>query len=202
MKKANTGDEGKVHTFDLKTKFLFEAIEQVELTNRFLDTKAGVLVSIESTLLFVVVGLLFDSEKFNAIKASILTMPFMGALILLSYCTIYVLALVAHILYTIGVLNPTKNPQKHVQTGDYRPKGLFFLGKDKTTGKITPSLDDYVDQLAGCSEQDILSEVTFEFMKVSYIRDAKADRIHNSLMVVRYLIVGIMVFGIILVISY
>lgn len=202
MKKEDPGDAGKVHTFDLKAKFLFEAIEQVELTNRFLDTKAGVLVSIESTLLFVVVGLLFDSEKFNAIKASILSMPFMGALILLLYCTLYVLVLVAHILYTIRVLNPTKNPQQHVQTGDYKPKGLFFLGKDKSTGKMTPSLGEYVKLLGDCSEQDILTELTFEFMKVSYIRDRKADNIHTSLGILKYMIAGIMVFGVILVISY
>jgi hypothetical protein len=202
MKKENPEDAGKVHTFDLKAKFLFEAIEQVELTNRFLDTKAGVLVSIESTLLFVVVGLLFDSEKFNAIKASVLTMPFMGALILLLYCAIYVLVLVAHILYTIRVLNPAKNPQMYVQTGNYKPRGLFFLGKNKTTGKMTPSLEEYVSQLGDCSEQDILSELTFEFMKVSYIRDKKSDNIHNSLSILKYMIAGIMVFGIILVLSY
>lgn len=202
MKKTDTGDEGRVHTFDLKTKFLFEAIEQVELTNRFLDTKAGVLVSIESTLLFVVVGIIFDSQLFTTIKQTVLSMPPWVASILLLYVAAYILTLVAHIMYTLTVLNPTKNPQKYVEIGDYQPKGLFFLGRNRTTGKITPSLDEYVNVLGDCSEQDILSEVTYEFMKVTYIRDSKSDRIHNSLKVVRYLIAGIMVFGVILVISY
>ncbi len=54
-----------------KMLFLLEAIKDVQETNRFLDTKAGVLVGIESTLLFAVVATIFDSQKYTAIKETL-----------------------------------------------------------------------------------------------------------------------------------
>lgn len=191
-----------VHAFDLQTKFLMEAINEVQMTNRFLDTKAGVLVSIESTLLFVVVAMIFDTQKFETIKQAILAMPPILAIFILLYSIIYVVVLVIHIIYTIRVLSPHRNPEAFVQNGGTRPKGLFFLTRDRITGIIKPTIREYVDQLSACSEQDILAEFTYEFMKLSYIRDDKAHNIQVSQNILRYLIVGIMVFGIILLVSY
>ena len=202
MKKPTSQSPEQVHAFDLKTRFLLEAISEAQTTNRFLDTKAGVVVSIESTLLFVVVATIFDIQKYQTIRDTIFSMSPFSAVLILVYCAIYVMILVAHIIYTIRVLNPSKNPGRFVQLAGYQPKGLFFLARDKATGKIRPTLEQYVDQLGGCSEQDILSELTFEFMKLSYIRDAKAENILNSMAILRYMIVGIMVFGLILVLSY
>jgi hypothetical protein len=113
-----------------------------------------------------------------------------------------VIVLVAHIIYTLRVLNPSVNPARFVELEGYQPKGLFFLARDKASGRITPSLEQYLAQLGGCSEQNILAELTFEFMKLSYIRDTKAGHIRNTMGILHYLIIGIMVFGLILVLSY
>jgi hypothetical protein len=201
-RQAANNKVGDVHAFDLQTKFLMEAINEVQMTNRFLDTKAGVLVSIESTLLFVVVAMIFDTQKFETIKQAIQAMPPALAIFILLYCAIYISVLVIHIIYTIRVLSPHRNAAAFVQTGGYKPKGLFFLSRDKVTGIVQPSIREYVDQLTGSSEQDILSEFTYEFMKLSYIRDAKAHNIQVSQDILRYLIIGIMVFGMILLVTY
>ncbi|MBE0669647.1 MAG: hypothetical protein IH588_03590, partial [Anaerolineales bacterium] len=173
---------------DLKTEFLLEALNEVQETNRFLDAKAGVLVSIETTLLFVVVAMIFDSEKFIAIEHTLKSMPLWNSLLVLLFCAIYLTFLVAHIVYTVKVLNPLKNPEKFVQIDGYKPKGLFFLGKNKTNGKIHPSMKEYVKQLSTLKDSEILNELVFELMKMSYIRDTKSERVENSLSLLKYLI--------------
>jgi len=96
-------------------------------------------------------------------------MPLWNSLLLLSFCAIYLTLLVAHIIYTVKVLSPLKNPEKFVQVDGYKPKGLFFLGKDKRSGKIHPSMREYIKQLSTLKESDIFNELVFELMKMSYI---------------------------------
>jgi len=186
----------------IKIQFLLEAIQEAQQTNRFLDTKAGVLVSFESALLFLVVATVFDSQRFTEIKATILSMPVWNSALILAYCAAYLLTFVAHIIYTIKVLGPSKDPQEYVRMEGYKPGGLFFLTKDKSDGKIHPSVKAYAGRLASIRDSDVINELIFELMKLSYIRDTKAGRVQRSLEVLKYLIVGIVVFGIMLAFSY
>jgi len=75
MKKDVVLQSNQRDIVDLKTEFLLEALNEVQETNRFLDAKAGVLVSIETTLLFVVVAMIFDSEKFVVIEQAVRVCP-------------------------------------------------------------------------------------------------------------------------------
>ncbi|MCL4273696.1 MAG: hypothetical protein KJZ77_07480 [Anaerolineales bacterium] len=185
-----------------KMLFLLEAIKDVQETNRFLDTKAGVLVGIESTLLFAVVATIFDSQKYTAIKETLLSIPLWQSVSILIYCLIYMFILIFHIIYTLRVLEPSKSPEMFVNVDGFKPKRLFFLSIDTTLKQITPSLKQYASQLRAIKEDDITNELIFELMKMSYIRDNKSSRVQFSIGFLKYLIAGVLLFGIILVAVY
>lgn len=186
---------------DLRKEFIFESILEVQETNRFLDAKAGVLITIETTLLFVVVSNIFDSQKYAPIKATIQAMPQWLSTLILVYCIIYMTLLIFHILYSLRVLYPTKDPSVFVDTGSYKPRNIFFL-KTGRNGKIAPSLKDYAKTVNSSTDDDIINELIFELMKLSYIRDMKSSRIQNSIRFLNVLIVGVVIFGFILVAAY
>jgi hypothetical protein len=187
---------------ELKTRFLLEAIGEAQQTNRFLDAKAGVLVSFESALLFLVVATAFDSQRFADIKGTILSMPAWNLALILTYSGAYLLILIVHILYTLRALSPARDPEQHVILGGYQSKHLFFLKRDDSSGRIQPSLGEYAGQLATLKDGDVINELIFELMKLSYIRDVKSERVQRSLEVLKYLIVGVVVFGVLLAGSY
>jgi hypothetical protein len=66
-----------------KGEFLIKAIEEVQETNRFLDTKAGVLVVFESSLLIVAVSSLVDASRLQLIQ-SLISRVAIGYLMLLA----------------------------------------------------------------------------------------------------------------------
>lgn len=179
-----------------------KAIEEVQETNLFLDAKAGILVSVETTLMFVLVAAIFDRDKFDAIKEMILSLPGWNSWLIILYYAVYLGLFIVHILYTVKVLSPIKNPQDHVQMDGFKPAGLFFLRRNRKSGKVEPTMQEYSRVFSSFTENDIMNELIFEFMKLSFIRDTKSDRVQASLKFLKFLIVGILVFGIVLVLSY
>jgi len=181
-----------------KGEFLIKAIEEVQETNRFLDTKAGVLVVFESSLLIVAVSSLVDASRLQLIQ-SLISRVAIGYLMLLAvYFIGYVIALVVHILITLRVIFPRETPEAHVELGDFQPKRLFFLHKLDQNQRIKPSLPEYSAQLSAMSDDDIAKEYAFELLKLSYIRQRKSDGLALSFKFLSALLIGIVVFGFLL----
>ncbi|NTW09593.1 MAG: hypothetical protein HGA28_08515 [Anaerolineaceae bacterium] len=202
MKKNQKAGRSAGEITELKTRFLLEAMGEAQQTNRFLDAKAGVLVSFESALLFLVVAIIFDSRRFAEIKGTILSMPAWNSALILVYCAVYLSILIAHIIYTLRALSPARDPEQHVSMGGYKSKRLFFLKRDDSSGKIQPSVAEYAGRLSSLKDREVIHELVFELMKLSYIRDVKSERVQRSLEALKYLIVGTVVFGVMLALSY
>jgi hypothetical protein len=176
--------------------FVLNAIEDANETNRFLETKAGVLIAFETSFLAIAAYSLFDKSALELIQALVSGVASWFLVLLAVYFVGFLVALVMHILFTLRVIMPQEAPEAHVHLGDFEPKRLFFLFKLDQDQKLGPSVTEYSQQLAAMSEAEITSEYVFELLKVSYIRKAKSDRLNASFRYLRYQIIGIVVFAI------
>jgi len=181
-----------------KTEFLIKAIEEVQETNRFLDTKAGALIVFESSLLAIAAYSLFDKSTLELMQILVNRVA-IGYLVFLMICFIcYLIALITHILLSLKVILPQENPETHVDFGGFQPKRLFFLHKLDEKRRLKPSVVEYSMQLTDMSDDDIINEYIFELLKLSYIRKTKSDRLAFSFRFLAFLIVGIVMLGLLL----
>ena len=85
-------------------EFLLKAIEEVQETNRFLDTKAGVVVVFESSLLVLVTSSLIDKNVLDLISSFIDRISPGYFIFLAIFAGAYLLALVGHILHNLRMI--------------------------------------------------------------------------------------------------
>lgn len=180
---------------NMKMDFLIKAIEEVQETNRFLDTKAGVVVIFESSLLVFMISGFMDKSVLELVY-SLKNNISIGYLIFLSiYVAAFFLALIIHILITLRVIFPQESPENHIDFSGFEPKRLFYLFKLSKNDVIQPSVLDYSEKLLEINEDEMLHELVFELMKLSYIRKKKNNRLAISLKFLGVLIVSLVVFG-------
>ena len=163
-----------------KREFVLKAIEEVQETNRFLDTKAGVIVMFESSLLLVFVSSLLDLSKLQLIQSFLSRISVGYRILLMVYSVGYVIALIVHVLITLQAIFPSQNPECHVKLGNFQPKRLFYLFRTDKSGRLEPPVSEYYVELAAMSDDDVTREYVFELMKLSYIRKTKQDRLALS----------------------
>lgn len=184
-----------------KMEFLLKAIEEVQETNRFLDTKAGVVVVFESSLLIMVATSLMDqsvSDLITSIQKNTSTGYF---IFLLVFIGVYLAALIFHILHTLKVVFPQESPNQHVDVTDFAPRNLFYLYELNKKDIIQPSVMEYAKKLKKMDDVDITNELIYELMKLSYIRKKKNDRLAFSYRFLGFLIVSLVIFGILIAVS-
>lgn len=186
---------------EAKTEFLIQAIQEVQETNRFLDTKAGAQIVFESSLLAISVYSLFDKSTLELIQTLANNIQTQFWILLIVCFVFYMVVLVIHILLLLRIIFPQENPENHVDLGDFKPRRLFFLHKLDAKQHIRPSLDEYSAQLTNMDKDDIINEFIFELLKLSYIRKVKSDRLAFSFRFLAFLVVGIAVLGVLLVAS-
>jgi hypothetical protein len=180
---------------NVKREFLLKAIAEVQETNRFLDTKAGVIVMFESSLFLILVSSLLDVSRLQLIPAFVSQAATEYLILLTAYLTSYVIALVVHVLVTLRVIFPKQNPESCVKLDDFQPKKLFFLHKLDQNGRMEPSVPEYYAELATLSDDEVDKEYVFEFIKLSYIRKIKYDGLARSFKFLNILVIGAAVFG-------
>ena len=190
-KRTNAGMQWQV-------EFLAHVIDEVQQTNRFLDTKASILVALESSLLVMLASFLFDAGRLQVVQAFLLQIPRWCIVLLLIYSVLWIAALLVQIVFTLRTLIPMESPDRHVDVSGYRPRGLFFLYNLDRNGRMIPSVTEYSFQLSQMSKEDIVNEYVFELEKLSYIRKTKGDLLARSFRVLGGLIVGITVLGLLL----
>lgn len=131
---------------------LMHAIEDTQATIRAFDTKAEIL----GILLTLAIGITNFTFLQNGIGYA--KWILMGS---------WVVALIAIIVLGL-VLHPNKNPFKNVDRGNYIPSGTYFLFH------LSSSPQNTVTALADKAiNTDWVSELTYENMKLSAIRDNK-----------------------------
>lgn len=189
-----------------KIEFLYSAIKDAQELIRFTDTKTAVVIPILGAFIITYFTQLSNIVKYYNFINIWFWIPF----------GLFILSLIFCILIVVRIINPTKDPSKNIKiqeedkpslvfflaNNDYKKKFLYrFKNSDEfkldfdsniLLKQLLPNIDNTGN---GIKEEDIIKTLSFEFLKVSYIRNVKMDRLKSLL---RFLLITFIFF----IISY
>jgi len=174
-----------------KIEFVLKSIEEAQETNRFLDTKAGVLVVFESSFLALIAGSLFNTSTYEMLQYIISRFALGYSLFLGIYFGLFVVVLGVNVILTLRLMFPAESPEEHIDTKGFEPRRLFFVSELDEDKRLRPSVVEYSTELANLRDGDILQEYIFELLKLSYIRNLKQARLATSFRLLQVLIIAI-----------
>jgi hypothetical protein len=158
----------------LKKEFIFKAIEDVQETIRFLDSKAGVIVIFLSSIFIFLITKLTDQSTVEFLLSYKNMVP-MGYYKFLEVIAIIIfIKLLFLILLTLRIIYPNSSPEKNIDLDFYTPKRIFFLYKLNKKKYIVPTIHEYFSIFHQMDNEDFYKELIFELQKVSYIRHNKS----------------------------
>lgn len=164
-----------------KIELLYKAIEDSQLTNRFLDTKLTITTFVLGIYTAAVGSGLGDFSKYfwnlHCWQQAVF-------IVLLSIIGIVIIVEAVLIIITVF---PASNPFEHVKMDGYSPINMFYLAgmdlkvadylKISKKTKLKPSFDTLNSAYSAANLDVIQKELIFELMKVSFIRELKSKRI-------------------------
>ena len=180
---------------EVKTRFIAEAVEEVQTAIRYTEAKAAFVSVFETGILILFVAGLSDSGLVLQIRSLVDQGTVWFAALLLASFVVLIVALIVHILLTLRVLLPVARPGQHVILGDYEPKGLFHLGHIDQAGRITPSVTAYTEILKGLGPDEVMAEFAYQQLRLSYVRRLKEERLYTSFLFLGGLVIGVTIFG-------
>ncbi|WP_353086650.1 hypothetical protein [Flavobacterium sp.] len=160
-----------------KITFLSSAIADAQELIRFIDTKTTVVITILGAYIVAFFSVL-DKIIANYVHYS---NGFIFSLLA------FLLLLILTILITVRIIKPTNNPIENIKLGrntniptlqfyvspnDYS-KDDFFAFRNSKKFRLSKTLKEYISEL---DDYQIVASLTFELLKVSYIRNVKTDR--------------------------
>jgi hypothetical protein len=157
-----------------KSHFLISSIEDIQ----------GIIRAIDNKLIAIIVLILLPVSKLESIvmvfNKLIISVPFWGYLLLFTFVLFWLLSLLFSFLGILGI----ENPKKHIYgsqnlTGYFYNGNMFKISFYQTAFsnriKTQKSFDTYYSELE-LSKKDILKELVFEQLKLSFIRNLKMRR--------------------------
>jgi hypothetical protein len=179
-----------------KISFITNAITDTQATIRAIDTKLGAITAL-SLLPFSVVGKIWA----NIGQISTNTSPWLGCSLGLLFFVVWFTSLFI-LIKTISAIDDPKIHIKDVNQakGTFYSGGLFKFGyKDYFLCSSSIESDRSVEeQLASYpnTEAEIAKELSFEHLKLVYIRDIKSHRLRGALITIMlWAGLGISIFG-------
>lgn len=162
-----------------KISFLTDAISDAQELIRFCDTKTAIIITVLGAY---VVSFFSCIEKIVEYSSGYSFWFWL-------FLVLFFLFLALCVLLTTRIIKPTNNPIDNIDfgqqskpilkyflpTNDYS-KGAFYPFINSNKFKLKESFEIYSQQLIGVTDQDIISSLTLELFKVSYIRNIKSDR--------------------------
>ena len=187
---------------DQKISFLYKAIDDAQAIIRMVDTKAGAIIAFWT--IFLTIG------KWNSTSSDVL-------LTFLNQLDVFSIVIVVLIILCIGnsiylallTLLPMNAPSNNINDNmDDFPKDLFYifgmepkiegssLYFNMKTSKLSVSTSEYAKKLNLLIDAESISKVlSYELLKVSFIRNMKLSRINNALKsILRFLQLVIILF--------
>lgn len=172
-----------------KLEFLYSAIQDVQETIRFTDTKSGTIIVLGTALIAAIVTLIDKYvaalNKLDSISKAFLIVGFI----------LFCLFLLIAIFLSLKSINPSNNPEKHIELGNlkYEPKIKYYLSGvcpsmklrdyffENKNIKFSISAQQYNESLEKCDHNDLQTSLVYEFLKLSYIKEKKLKRTQSSL---------------------
>lgn len=166
-----------------KLDYLYAAISDTQSLINFIDTKTAGGITVIGLFLASIFSTLEELLKY-AKWFSFLHWTFLCITLLLLILSIVVVA---------RILKPTVNPENNIQKQN-APVLKFFLAKNtydygkigrliypyynSQKFKLSDSLETYSATLFNTSSEDIASSLSYELLKLNFIRNIKNDRFH------------------------
>jgi hypothetical protein len=162
-----------------KISYLSAAIADAQELIRFIDAKTSIVISILGAFLVTLFSFVTKIIKYSPHYSLLFWLLLIVFIISLGFC-VYI---------TIKIILPTINPSKNVLISeDEIPKLKFFLHSNKYDSrysfylensdeyKLDHKFSDYLHQLS-LGEEEIVRSLTFELLKVSFVRNIKNSRL-------------------------
>ena len=181
---------------DKKIEFLYNAIKDAQELIRFTDSKTAFIITILGAFFLGIFAALEDLVT-NIGRFSVLFWILLVVLlILIVFC----------VVITKRIISPSNNPSKNIHLGNLNEPTLkFFLApnnyhqsvleqyyKNKDIYKLEETLESFLLLIEGATPTIIIKSLSFELLKVSYIRNIKNDRFDyllNSLLITTILFI-------------
>lgn len=167
-----------------KIDFLKTAISDAQELIRFIDTKTAIVITILGAYLVSFFASLDKIIEYSFGYSSWFWFFLTAFFVLLSLC----------IIVTARIIKPTNNPLDNINFGGVtKPTLKFFVTpNDYSKGflhsfanskkfKLKENFETYSQQLNTSTDSDIISSLTLELFKVSFIRNIKNDRFNALL---------------------
>ncbi len=171
------GEENK--NVEKKIEFLYEAINDAQALIQYTDTKSAVAITAIGA---IIIGLYSNLTKIVNHFTEFDFWFYLTFVILL-------IALIMTIWIVARIIFPTNDPRENLNIpDDAKIKPRFFISDNKyknkfnfpffnsTDLKLKGKFDDFKNEINESDEQAIIESLTFELMKVSFIRTLKNDR--------------------------
>ena len=186
---------------DQKISFLYKAIDDAQAIIRMVDTKAGAVIAFWTVIITIITKL-----GCEAIISEIwIKFDIIGILIIL----LAGVCVLNSIYLALMTVLPCNSPTHHIEDDIplFPPKEVFYLfgmnpnvegsllyfnTKKPKLGLSRSKYENILDQLS--SRKDIISELSYELLKVSFIRNIKLSRINRSLQSILYFFLLIIFF--------
>lgn len=160
-----------------KIAFLTLAITDTQELIRFTDTKTAIVITILSSY---IVSFFIALDKLIAYY-QYYSWQFLFFLIL------FLVTLIICIITTSRIINPTNNPTENINLGsDTKPVLPFFIAPNKHSlgfqfynskkHKLKLNLELFHTQINTALDNDIIKSLSYELLKVSFIRNIKNER--------------------------
>jgi hypothetical protein len=169
-----------------KFNFLITAIKDSQELIRFLDYKTAFILTIVSGYFIAIFSTIEKVIKYCSYFSCFFWLIYFLIIMLLSIC----------ILIILRIFKPTISPKENINIGDNKiPLPSFFITKINYNNSffsyffnskkdiLSKSFSEYKKEILNTSENDILDSLSFELLKVSFIRTLKEDRLNALLFV-------------------
>lgn len=172
-----------------KLNFLYNAIQDTQETIRFTDAKSGTIFVLGTAFITAIVTLV--DKYINLFNNQI----GISRWILIIGALLFGVCLFVSLYLSLKSINPSNNPNEHIEFGDvdcevkvnYYLTGLNpsmrfrdYICECKDS-KFSTSVEQYFNSISKVGFEDLLLSLTYEFIKLSYIKEKKYKRTQCAL---------------------
>ena len=188
---------------DKKIEFLYHAIDDAQELIKFIDSKTAFIIGILGAFFVSIFAALEDLIRYSSKYSSLFWILVALFIILITIC----------VVITKQIIRPLKDPSKNIIFGEESiPSLLYYIApnnyqceniaknfRNHYKYKLTTKLPEFLATISTATDTDLIKCLSYELLKVSYIRNLKSDRFNglvNSLIITTalFLIVVVLFF--------
>ncbi len=168
--------------------FVQTAIDNATQMITLTDAKVGALIALYS---LIIAGIIEVRENISdALVAAYNYSTFFFSIILI-LCVTCLILLCISVIFAIKTVMPTNNPKQNVRHSQFRDEQMWFVMLSEDKKQVGYSLDSYTDRLLNKDEFFCIKCLSYELLKLSYIRNVKNNNFSTSFKFFAYFLIAL-----------